>query len=203
MEHEAKAINCWAPEIIYDEEKSQYVIFWATTIPGRFADTDGQDKRSGDKPGWNHRIYYVTSKDMKSFSETNLFFDQGFNAIDASILKDGSKYVMFVKDETNVPFTPQKNIRVTKAEHVEGPYAPVSKSIHGDYWAEGPTAIRISGIWIVYFDKYRLHKYGAVSSTDRINWQDISDRISFPEGTKHGTVLRVSEQVLNRLLEIK
>jgi hypothetical protein len=36
--------------------------------------------------------------------------------------------------------------------------------------------------WIVYFDKYRDKKYGAIISTDLINWTDISDKIVMPPG---------------------
>ena len=41
MEHEKKAMNCWAPEIFFDEKKGEFMIFWSTTIPGRFPETDG------------------------------------------------------------------------------------------------------------------------------------------------------------------
>ena len=40
MVHERKAVNAWAPEIFFDDETGQYLIFWATTIPGRFPATD-------------------------------------------------------------------------------------------------------------------------------------------------------------------
>jgi len=46
MEHEPGAKNCWAPEMIYDDVRDQYMIFWATTIPGRYPETDGQRKLS-------------------------------------------------------------------------------------------------------------------------------------------------------------
>ncbi len=36
MTHEPTAANAWAPEILYDGETRQYVIYWSTTIPGRF-----------------------------------------------------------------------------------------------------------------------------------------------------------------------
>src|ERR1043166_8315933 len=31
MANEPNAKNCWAPEVIYDENKKEYVIFWSTT----------------------------------------------------------------------------------------------------------------------------------------------------------------------------
>lgn len=192
MEHEAGARNCWAPEIFYDAGKKQYMIFWATTIPGRFAkgDTAGDDK-------YNHRIYYVTTKDFTNFSPTKLLYDKEFNVIDASIQQNGKQYVMFLKDETKKP--PQKNLRIATSNSLTGAYSAPSAPITGKYWAEGPTVIRINGNWIVYFDKYTEHKYGAISSTDLINWTDISDKVSFPKGLRHGTVFTITQEEFKRL----
>ena len=39
MKHEPDAVNCWAPEIFYDEMIKQYIIYWSTTIPDRFPET--------------------------------------------------------------------------------------------------------------------------------------------------------------------
>jgi hypothetical protein len=101
MEHEDSARNCWAPEIFYDKPSKQYMIYWATTIPGRF----GKGDTSGDSK-YNHRMYYCTTKDFKKFSPTQLLYDHGFNVIDATIQKEGKQYVMFLKDETRYPPQP-------------------------------------------------------------------------------------------------
>src|SRR4029078_11454775 len=37
MAHEPRVRNCWAPEIAYDATRNEFIIFWASTIPGRFA----------------------------------------------------------------------------------------------------------------------------------------------------------------------
>jgi hypothetical protein len=192
MAHEDSAKNCWAPEITYDAKKKQYMIYWATTIPGRFAagDTAGDGK-------YNHRIYYVTTKDFKTYSPTKLLYNRDFNVIDASIQQNGKQFVMFLKDETKKP--PQKNIRIATSKNLYKNYSEASAPITGKYWAEGPTAIKIGEIWIVYFDKYTEHKYGAVASTDLINWTDISDKISFPKGTRHGTVFTISKEGFGKL----
>ncbi len=199
MEHESEAANCWAPEMVLDEERGEFVIFWATTIPGRFPETDGQSRQGPPNPGLNHRLYAVTTKDFATFSETRLFFDQGFNVIDASIVKDGARYVMFLKDETDKPFVQQKNLRVTTAESPAGPWKPVSSPITGDYWAEGPSPLRIGDSWVVYFDRYMQHEYGAVIAHNLEHWEDVSAGVRFPKGVRHGTALRVSEDVLERL----
>ena len=194
MTHEDSARNCWAPEITYDAKKKQYMIYWATTIPGRFAagDTAGDDK-------YNHRLYYVTTKDFKSFSKAKLLYDRGFNVIDASIAPVGKKFVMFLKDETRYP--PQKNIRIATSSKLTNGYSKPSAPITGSYWAEGPTALRIGDEWIVYFDKYMDHQYGAVASKDLVNWTDISEKIQMPKGIRHGTVLRISRKELEALLQ--
>ncbi|MEO5682487.1 MAG: glycosyl hydrolase [Chitinophagaceae bacterium] len=194
MKDEPTARNCWAPEIFYDAKSKSYMIYWATTIPGRFmaGDTAGDDK-------YNHRMYYTITRDFKTFSKTKLLFDKGFNVIDATIQNDGSRYVMFLKDETKKP--PQKNLRIAFSNTLTGGYDKPSVPITGNYWAEGPTVTMINGKWIVYFDKYTQHTYGAVESADLINWTDISDRISFPKGTRHGTVFTVTKKELAVLLQ--
>jgi len=192
MQHEDSALNCWAPEITVDPISQTYMIFWATTIKGRFSET-----YSPMESGYNHRMYYVTTKDFKTFSETKLLYDPGFNVIDATIVREDGRYIMFMKDETREPA--QKNLKIAYADNLTGPYTAAGKPITGNYWAEGPTSMKKGETWIVYFDKYRDHKYGAIQSTDLINWTDISDRISLPKGLRHGTIFTVNKDVYNLL----
>ncbi len=192
MEHETEARNCWAPEVFYDEKSKHYLIFWSTTIPGRFPETE---KTGDDK--YNHRMYCVTTPDFKTFSKTELFYDQGFNVIDGTLISENNRYILFLKDETRTP--PQKNIRVATSSELTQNYSKPTAPITGNYWAEGPTPVKIGDWLIVYFDKYMEHKMGAVRSRDLKNWEDISDKVSFPEGTRHGTVFKVSREVLENL----
>jgi hypothetical protein len=191
MAHEEKARNTWAPEITYDEKSKTYMIYWASTIDGKFLETKSEEEK-----GYNHRIYCVTTKDFKNFSKTKLLYEPGFNVIDASIVKTDNGFTMFLKDETKVPV--QKNLKIATSKKLEGPYSKASEPITGNYWAEGPTAIQINNEWIVYFDKYTQKKYGAVKQTSK-GWEDISEQVSFPEGTRHGTVLKVSSEEINAL----
>jgi hypothetical protein len=194
MEKEDSAKNSWAPEITYDAENKEYMIYWATTIAGKYASDSTVEK------GYNHRIYYVTTKDFKIFSQTKLLYDKGFNVIDASIVPDGKQFIMFLKDETLKPAA-QKNIRIATSKKLTNGYSSPSSPITGNYWAEGPTAIKINNQWIVYFDKYKDHKYGAVTSTDLINWTDMSDKIQMPPGIRHGTVFKITIKELDILLK--
>lgn len=193
MEQEDKTRNCWAPEIFYDDVDRQYIVYWASSVPGRFPETD----HSGDD-GLNHRMYFVTTRDFKIFTQAKLFFDPGFNVIDATLVKDEGRYVMFMKDETLNPC--QKNIRVAISHEIFDGFRSVSAPITGSYWAEGPTAIRIAGQWMVYFDKYKLNQIGAVRSADLVEWEDISHRVNFPRGAQHGSVTEIPLHRLESLL---
>ena len=193
MEHEPGALNCWAPEITYDARNKTYMIYWATTIPGRFpaGDTSGDDK-------YNHRLYYVTTKNFKRFTPARVLYDQGFNVIDATIIPGNNRYVMFLKDETRKP--PQKNIRIAISNKLTKGYGKPSAPITGQYWAEGPTALKRGKEWIVYFDKYTQGSYGAVRSEDNgKTWTDISDKLTMPKGLRHGTVVAITREEFNKL----
>jgi PelA/Pel-15E family pectate lyase len=192
MAEEPTAINCWAPEIFYDDRQKQYLIFWATTIPGRFPATE-----SSEENGLNHRIYYVTTKDFRSYSKAALLYDGGFNVIDATIVKSANRYVMILKDETRNPV--KKNLRIAVSAKATGPYGAASPPFSPD-WVEGPTAARVNNEWVVYFDMYRDKRYGAVKSADLKNWAPVTDKLSMPAGARHGTVFTVSDGVLAQLL---
>ena len=97
---------------------------------------------------------------------------------------------------------PAKNIRIATAEKPQGPYSRASKPITGDYWAEGPSAIKIDDTWFVYFDKYKEHTYGAVISKDLKNWQDISEKVIIPKGASHGTIFHAPQQTLTRISQV-
>jgi hypothetical protein len=197
MARHSTARNCWAPEITWDPDGKQYVIYWATTVPERFPET----AKNADR-GWNHRMYCTTTKDFTNYTETRLFYEPGFNVIDSTITAFRNQYIMVLKDETRYP--PAKNLRTARSDQVTGPWSDASEAFTPEgLWVEGPTVLKVGKAHIVYFDAYRKHEYGAMRTTDFCEWEDISGRISFPEGTRHGTALCVSNSVLGRLLQQK
>jgi hypothetical protein len=66
---------------------------------------------------------------------------------------------MFLKNESDSPA--QKNIRIATSKIPDRNYSEASEPITGNYWAEGPTILKKENKWIVYFDKYIDHTYGA------------------------------------------
>ena len=199
MMHEPEAHNCWAPELFYDEPSETYYIFWATTIPGRHKEVP----TSESEKGLNHRMYYVTTKDFRTFSKTKMFFNPDFSVIDAAIVKDPTQgdLIMVVKNENSNP--PEKNLRVTRTKSIaKGFPTKVSAPITGKYWAEGPAPLFVGDALYVYFDKYRDHRYGAVRSLDHgETWEDVSDQVSFPKRIRHGTAFAVDASVVESLVD--
>lgn len=187
--------NTWAPELFYDHEDKTFYIFWSSTIPGAFPEL----ATSESEKGLNHRQYYVTTKDFKTFSETKLFFEPGFSVIDGAILYKDEAYYLFVKNENSAPA--EKNIRLTSHSKPYDFPVQVSDPITGDYWAEGPSPLQVGEYVYVYFDKYTKGQYGAVRSLDMEQWEDVSDSITFPKGVRHGTAFRVSEKIFKDLIK--
>jgi beta-xylosidase len=197
MAHEPDAQNCWAPEIFYDDVRDRFLIFWATTIPGRFPETDQTDPAMSRGDRMNHRMYYVETKDFRTFSPTKLLYDGGFNAIDAFIVKAADdRYVMVIKDETPRP-VPKKHLRVAEAKRPDGPYGPASAPVSID-WVEGPSVLKLGEEWIVYYDEYTRKRYGAIRTRDFRKWTPID--VTFPAGARHGTAFRVPAEVADRML---
>ena len=198
MDREPTALNSWAPEMVYDPANKNYIIFWATTIPGRHTDVASSEQEKG----LNHRMYCTKTVDFKSFSPTELFYNPDFSTIDATILAMNNKFYMFLKNEN--PNPPEKNIRITVSDQASGPYPlKVSAPITGKYWAEGPTALEVDEQVYVYFDKYMNHQYGAVRSKNMTDWEDVSDQVSFPEGVRHGTAFKVSKAIFDALKKLE
>jgi beta-xylosidase len=189
MKDEPTTVNVWAPEIFYDEDGKQFVIIWASCIPGRF-------ERGIEEDSNNHRMYVTTTKDFTNFSKTKLFIDPGFSVIDAVIVKRKQEdYVLVLKDNTR----PERDIKVAFSNNVLGPYENVSKPFTENF-TEGPSVAKVKDGWLIYFDAYRKKTYDAMFTNDFKSFVDVSKQVSVPEGHKHGTIFKVNKKVLKGLL---
>lgn len=191
MEDQPDVQNTWAPEAVWDAERKEYVIFWASSIAGKFSAAAGSVK-----PVLDHRIYSSTTKDWQTFSPAKLFYEPGFSVIDATMFAEGGRYHLIVKDETESP--PKKHLRIASSPKVTGPWTDLSEPFTRD-WVEGPTAIKVGRDWLVYYDCYREKHFGAVRSSDLVHWEDVTNKISVPSGARHGTMFPVPATLLAAL----
>lgn len=189
-------VNVWAPELFWDDTRQEAMVVWASCVPGKFP--DGQEEHKN-----NHRLYYSTTRDFKTFTPGKLLYDPGFSCIDATILRRGAgDYVMVLKDNTR----PERDLKVAFASDPQGPWSRASRPFTGNMM-EGPTTVRLphgsklGDGWLVYYDRYRLKDFGASYTDDFVNFKDVSSEVSVPEGHKHGTIFRVPESLLKVMLE--
>jgi hypothetical protein len=184
--------NCWAPEIFYDDIKNQYMIYWSSNI--------GPWKKMGSEG----RIYYVTTKDFKMFSQPKILFRNGFPAggasgnngpIDAFIYKDGKqRYILFYKKDDNSHVA---NVYYRIGKTPEGiwgeEFGPVKPST-GD---EGPSVLKIGKTYHMFTDPAESDSAYVFVSKNLKDWQrEITDlRMS------HGTVIEISKETAIKLLK--
>ncbi|MDR0610667.1 MAG: glycoside hydrolase family 43 protein [Planctomycetaceae bacterium] len=196
MEHEPTTRNTWAPELFYDQPSQTFYIIWSSTIPKKFTET-----AASSETDYNHRMYYTTTKDFKTFSETKLYWNPNHNVIDGFLAKDGERYLLFYKDETLKPEA-KKNILLAIGSSVLGPFE-VQGVISHTNWVEGPTVLNINKEWFVYYDCYTKQHFGAVKSKDLKNWKNITDKLCFPIHARHGTAFEVDTETLQKLLDVR
>ncbi len=187
---DTSTVNVWAPEWFYDEERKQAMVVWASCVPHRF-DRGIEDEYN------NHRLYYSLTKDFKTFTSGRLLMDPGFSSIDATIVKrSSSSYVMVLKDNTR----PNRNLRISTANNPLGPWSAASEPFTEDY-VEGPSVASLPNGYLIYYDRYKKHDFGASFTTDFIQFEDYADKISVPPLHKHGTIFKASWKIVKNLLK--
>ena len=184
----AGAKNTWAPDLYFDAKTQQFVITFATTVPGRFPETD----QGGDH---NHRLYWVMTKDFVSFSKPVIAYDPGFNSIDGTIVNMNDGLTMIYKDER----LGHKRLLAATTSAIGDPWSRPGNPILERDWVEGPTVLKVGKAWRLYFDCYRDGHFGAAESVDGIQWTDITDLLKMPRGVRHGTAFRVSCEIFDSL----
>ncbi|MDR0989199.1 MAG: glycoside hydrolase family 43 protein [Prevotellaceae bacterium] len=189
--NDTTTVNVWAPELFYDETEKQFIVVWASCVPNRFPNGDEEEKN-------NHRLYYITTKDFQTISDTKLFYDPGFSCIDATIVKRAdADYVMVLKDNSR----PNRNLKVAFATSPYGPYSAASLPFTESF-TEGPTVAHLGRQYYIYFDAYKKKTYEAVKTTDFIHFYNANADISIPNGHKHGTIFKASKEVVEKMLTL-
>lgn len=190
-------VNVWAPELFWDADRGEAMVVWASCVPGKFPDGEEEHKN-------NHRLYYSVTKDFKMFTKGKLLYDPGFSSIDATILERADKdYVMVFKDNTRR----NRNIRVAFANDAHGPWSSPSASFTSKL-TEGPTVVELPienafgcGGYLIYYDRYGNHDFGASYTKDFKSFKNVSAKVSVPSKHKHGTIFRVTEEILTNLIK--
>jgi hypothetical protein len=183
--------NVWAPETVFDTQSGEFVIFWSSTVRGRFSDAAGTSE-----DGYNHRIFCTRTRDFQNFTPAQLLFDPGYSVIDATFHRSGGKLRLIFKDERVKP--ERKWLQWCEAETPLGPFGPISQPFTRS-WVEGPTAFQRGSETLVLFDSYRDNRFEAAATRDFKTWRDASAQVRLPAGASHGSVFPIDEGLYEAL----
>lgn len=189
---EIKVVNddkkrAWAPEWIYDDKEDVFYVFWASGNNG------------------HNSIYYTTTKNWQDINPVRsaLYYDLGDDDIDLTIIKIGNQYHAFHK----VGGVPADIWQMTSP--TLDPHSPAfgfgkpafAKAIATDIVKpiEGPEVIKLNGQqkWYLYADPF---------FNDFIGWETVDFKtfkrlaVSVPRGAKHFSMLGITKQELEALL---
>lgn len=196
-----------APKLFYDQPGKQYVMTWHT--PHKRGTPDDAEIY------WaSQRTLYVTSPDLKTFSETpRRLLDWDMGTIDVIIRNEEGKYWTIIKDETypTLDWPTGKTIRIASSSKLFGPYKNLSDPISPNF-REAPMLIPSPNgeVWYLYYEQYPGVSYG-LSVADQLEgpWYQISgytffstwDKYSMPAKVRHGCMIPISRDQYDALVD--
>ena len=173
----------WAPEAVFDEDKKDFLVFWASTTQ--------RDKFA------KHRIWAARTPDFIRFSEPFIYIEKPWTLIDTTIVRENGSYYRFSKDEQF------KSITMEVGAHLDGPWTDVTNfSLAKLKGYEGPECYRIKpaaagkpATWCLILDHYSKGEgYKPFVTGDLSGGQfKAGDGFKFPFKFRHGSVLPISE----------
>lgn len=174
----------WAPEVVYDHERKNYMVFWASAV------MRGERRK--------HCIFRATTTDFRTFSAPEIFIERDREVIDTDIVFDGKHYYRFSKDET------VKTITLEVAEQLYGPYTTIDTNLSNVFGVEGPQCFQTKdGTWCLLLDEYQEgNGYKPYLTDDLAGGQFMRDPRGLQSSMKlrHGGVLPITKEEYDRLL---
>jgi sucrose-6-phosphate hydrolase SacC (GH32 family) len=184
----------WAPDAIWDDEKGQYLVHWAS----KFYPTSDPNHTGSPSA---IRIRYAYTSDFKTFSAPQNYIDKSpTNIIDLNILPLGGKtYARFLKDETaKTVFTEVSTTGLFGTwTRPAGSNAVIASGVEGPaaYWDN-----QVDGKAHLLLDFYGSDGYRPYETTDVKGGKwTASDRANFPKNLRHGSVLPVNATIASAL----
>ena len=176
----------WAPEAIYDEKTKDYFVYWSSRVK-----SDGCKKQ---------RIYSAHTKDFVTFTQPEVYIEREFSVIDTSILIADEKYYRLTKNHD------EASIYLEVSDDPEGEFKEIeSFSMKGVSGYEGPTAFKMNGEdkYCILMDAFATDGGYKPFITDDLDSGIVTPQDGFvmPDPFRHGTVIPITEEEYNRLID--
>ena len=196
-------VGCvWAPESIWDEERRQYMVFWASMVcpekPEGYDDlTDETEKYNLVKANSKQRIYRSYTSDFVNFTKPEVYIERENHVIDTTILYQDGIYYRYSKDETT------KRVGCDYSNSLDGPWTATELGIGN---CEGPTAFKFNGEnkWGLFVDSLGAgwSGYGLQMTENLLDSGYTFKETDHGESElRHGTVIPITDEEYNRLVE--
>lgn len=181
----------WAPEAVYDREKEEFLVFWASMA------------RKEDEPESKQRIYASWTADFREYSDPFLYLERNVNVIDTTIVEDQGWYYRISKDESN------KCLILEKSRTLTGEFQTVpSETLEELKGVEGPEAYLLPDgeTWCVIADRFAEGKgYLPMLTRDLSGGKlEILPEDAYDLGKnkkRHGGILPLEAQEYERLIQ--
>lgn len=191
---DATAGMVWAPAAIWDDQKQQYLVHWASKF---YPTSDPQHKGNPSVT----RIRYAYTPDFKTFSTPKDYINYNpTNLIDLDIISLGNgSYARFLKDETaKTVFTEvSTNGLFGSWSRPAGASATIASGVEGPtvYWDN-----QVAGKMHLLLDFYNDDGYRPYESSDvKSGRWTASDRSAWPKNLRHGSVLPITAAQVSAL----
>jgi hypothetical protein len=198
----ATAGNTWAPEAYYDEQRSEYVVFWASSL---YSASDPNHTGTS-----YHRMMYSTTKDFVTFSTAQIWQDAGTSRIDSTVLEYNNVYYRFTKDEGAVTgcsdiIEESSSTLTAQVSSWKSISTCIGKNA-GTSAVEGPTVFKSNpndvrgNKFYLFVDEYTSRGYIPLETEDisKPKWK-VSSSFKLPTSPRHGTVIPITAAELSRI----
>lgn len=181
----------WAPEAVYDKEKKEFFVFFASMVK---TDNDSEPKQ---------RIYATYTADFKDYSDVFCYIERENHVIDTTILESEGVYYRISKDETT------KTLTLEKSCSLEGNFEMISsKTLENLYGVEGPEGFLLPDgeTWCVIADRFAKGLGYLPMITKDLSSGDfeILDVTQYDFGKtkkRHGGVLAITDEEYERIVK--
>ncbi len=189
FEETRSADRVWAPQIIYDKKKNEYMIYWSN------------HNKDDDL---NTVIWCIYTRDFQSFTtRPRLLFKpkSGMAGIDGDIIEKDGKFYLFEADEA------KNGICVVVSDSPDGEYDETdnNKISVANVPLEGGCVYKndLTNKYILIADRFRNGGYFMQESDDLIHYTEVEKtRFSLDHlRPRHGSMLIISDSEYKALLE--
>lgn len=181
------ANRVWAPQVIFDDKKGEYMIYWTHNNEDDDLDTI---------------IWHAYTRDFTTLTtKPSVLYKPSSNlcAIDADIIKHDGKYYMYEADGA------KDGICLVISENANGPYVESddNKISVADTALEGNCAYKILGTnkYVLIADQFKKGGYFMQESEDLIHFKKVEDFSIDQLRARHGSMLHITDEEYNRLKE--